>query len=216
MIESFVDFIVANLLPLGGVGVFLASVLEEVVAPIPSALIMTMSGFVFVTGSVSLHSLYALVFKVAIPAALGVTLGSYVVFFAAKYGGKILIDRFGKYIGLYYSDIEKLSQKLQGTKRDELIIASARVIPIIPSVAISALCGIVNMSVYKYFVISFLGTFVRGLILGVVGWQVGNIYSKYATHISKIESFVLILIALGVVLFVAFRWVHKDRFSTAA
>src|SRR3989344_5441066 len=192
MTEALIHFLQANVLPLGALGVFSASVIEEVIAPIPSALIMTMSGFLFVSGEFSLNTFSALIFKVAIQAALGVTIGSYVVYFVAKFGGRFLIERWGKYIGLYWSDIERRQDRLSGTRKDEIIIAGARILPVVPSVAVSAFCGILGMKAWKYFVITLIGTFFRGIILGLIGWQVGNVYIKYANFISSIENIVLL------------------------
>jgi membrane protein DedA with SNARE-associated domain len=213
MIEYLVHFLQVSVLPLGTFGVFAASVIEEVIAPIPSALVMTMSGFLFVTGPLSWQTISALVFKVAIPAALGVTLGSYVIYFAAKLGGKFVIDKWGKYFGLYWSDIEKLKSKLSGTKKDEILIGVARIIPFVPSVAISAFCGILEMNVVKYFFISFIGVFFRGIVLGAIGWQAGNVYEKYAVTISSIENTVLISTILAVLVFIVIKYRNKFKRS---
>lgn len=209
MIEYLVHFLQTNILPWGAFGVFAASVVEEVIAPIPSALVMTMSGFLFVAGPVSTSTIWALILKVAIPAAFGVALGSYVVYFVARFGGRFIIDKWGKYIGLYWSDIEKLQGSLSGTKKDELVIGIARVIPVVPSVAISAFCGILEMNIVRYFFISFIGVFFRGIILGALGWQVGNIYEKYAQVISSVENAVLLSTILAVLVFVVLK--YKDR-----
>ena len=206
MIEALVIFLQTHVLPWGAVGVFVASVVEEVFAPIPSALIMTMSGFLLVSGPVSVKAILALLFKVAIPAALGVTLGSYVVFFIARYGGKPIILRWGKYLGLYWADVEKLQTKLAVTGKDETFIIIARALPFVPSVAISAFCGILQMRPVRYFTISFIGVFIRGIILGLVGWQVGNVYVKYASLISRVESFILYTIIVALILFVVIKY----------
>lgn len=206
MVENLVNLLEIYVLPWGALGVFVASVLEEVVAPIPSALIMTMSGFIFVTGGVSFSSITTLIFVVAIPAALGVTIGSYFIYFIARYGGKFTIEKWGKYIGLYSSDIEKLQNKLSGTRKDEILIGSARILPIVPSVAISAFCGIMEMNLVKYFFITLIGTFFRGLILGAIGWQVGNVYEMYADLIGSIEKIVLLSTVFGLVVFVVLKY----------
>lgn len=207
MIEALVNFLQVNVLPWGALGVFVASVVEEVIAPIPSALVMTMSGFLLISGPVSLKAILVLIFKVAIPAALGVTIGSLVIYYVAKFGGKFLIEKWGKYLGLYWSDIEKLRSKLNGNKRDEILIVGARIIPFVPSVAISAFCGIIEMNIFKYFIISFVGVFFRGIVLGGLGWQVGNVYEKYAQTISSIENGVLVftLVAILVVLVLKYK-----------
>lgn len=209
MVEGLIHFLQENILPLGAVGVFLASVIEEVIAPIPSAIIMTMSGFLLVTGPVSLGSISALIFKVAIPSALGVTIGSYFVFYIAKYGGKPIIDRLGRYFGLYWSDVEALQAKMSGTRRDEWLIGTARVLPIFPSVVVSAFCGILRMNPVKYFFISFIGIFFRGIILGLVGWQVGNVYAKYAELVSSIEKVVLLSTIFAFIIFVVVKYRNR-------
>lgn len=206
MIEYLVHFLQINILPWGALGVFVASVIEEVIAPIPSPLIMTMSGFLLVTGPVSVKTISALIFKVAIPAALGVTLGSYTIYFVARFGGKFVIEKWGKYFGLFWTDIEKLRSRLSGTKRDEIFIGIARIIPFVPSVAISAFCGILEMNVFKYFVITLVGVFFRGIILGVLGWQAGHVYEKYATTISSIENTVLISTFFALLAFIVLKY----------
>lgn len=211
MIEFLVNFLQVNILPLGAIGVFSASVIEEVIAPIPSALVMTMSGFLFVTGPFSLDVIYALIFKVAVPAALGVTIGSYAVYFAARFGGKFIIEKWGRYLGLYWDDIEKLQNQLSGTRRDEIIIGVARVIPFVPSVAISAFCGILEMNIIKYLVITFVGVFLRGIILGILGWQVGNVYEKYAQNISSVENIFLISTILALGIFIVLKYKSSKR-----
>lgn len=209
MVEELVMFLQENILPFGVVGVFLASVIEEVIAPIPSALIMTMSGFIFIHGEFSWSTLWVLIYKVAIPAAFGVTLGSFVIYYSAKYGGKFIIEKWGKYIGLYWKDIEKLRSKLSGTRKDEVIIAVARIVPFVPSVAISAFCGILEMNIIKYFIISFIGVFFRGIVLGAIGWQAGNVYEKYAEMIASIESTVLVSTIFAIVAFIMLKYKHR-------
>lgn len=211
MIEALIHFLQVNILPWGALGVFVASVIEEVIAPIPSALIMTMSGFLFVSGPLSWQVIYALIFKVALPAALGVTLGSYVIYWLARFGGKFLIEKWGKYVGLYWSDIEKMQNKLSGTKKDELLIGAARILPFVPSVAISAFCGVLEMNVFRYFVITFVGVFFRGIVLGALGWQVGNIYEKYAKVFSSIENAVLISTILAVGIFIVLKYKSRPK-----
>lgn len=213
MIEYLVHFLQTSVLPWGAVGVFVASVVEEVIAPIPSALVMTMSGFLLVTGPISVKAISALIFKVAIPAAFGVAIGSFVIYYATKFGGKFLIEKWGKYLGLYWADIEKLKSKLSGSRKDEFLIAGARIIPFVPSVAISAFCGIIEMNVFRYFVISFVGVFFRGIVLGTLGWQVGNVYEKYAQTISSIENTVLISTILAVGIFIVLKYKHKSHKS---
>jgi membrane protein DedA with SNARE-associated domain len=206
MIGNLVLFLETHVLPWGALGVFIASVVEEVIAPIPSALIMTLSGFLFVPDLFSLGSFYDLVLKVALPAAFGVTIGSYVIYLLARFGGRFIVEKWGKYIGLYMKDVDRLADRLSHTRKDEFIIALARVIPIVPSVAISALCGFLEMSYGKYFVVTFVGMFLRALILGYLGSQVGGLYIRYAETINSIEKLILLSTILIVFVFIVLKY----------
>jgi membrane protein DedA with SNARE-associated domain len=199
MFESVFVFLQANVLPLGFWGVFAASVAEEVIAPIPSALVMMASGFLFVSGPVSLTNIWKLIYFVGLPAGFGVAVGSLPIYAAAYFGGKPILEKWGKYLGLYWTDVERLRERLEEKKNDGVAIIGARILPVVPSVAISALCGFIRMKVWKYFYLTFIGMFLRGLVMGVIGWQVGNVYVKYADMLSKFEDKALILIiAIGV------------------
>jgi len=81
--------------------------------------------------------------------------------------------------------------------------------PFVPSVAISAFCGILEMNVVRYFIISFAGVFLRGIIFGALGWQVGNVYAKYAQVFSSIENVILISTILAVGVFIVLK--YKSR-----
>lgn len=205
MIEFFVSFIQTHLLPYGGVGVFVASVLEEIIAPIPSAFVSLAAGFLFVSGSFNLNTIFQLLLTVVVPIAAGVTIGSLFVYGIAYYAGKPFLLRWGKWLGLNWSDVEKIQQKFSDTKFDEWSLVFFRSIPIVPSVVVSAFCGLVRFSVREYVVYTFLGTLIRATILSIIGWRVGEIYFKYASFFEIFEKVILGLIVLGVVGFILWR-----------
>lgn len=202
-------FLQQNVIPLGPFGVFLASIAEEVIAPIPSALVMMTAGFLFITGPVNLANIIKLAFFVGLPAGLGVALGSLWVYGVAYWGGKNFLDRCGKWIGLYWSDVEKMQTKFESGKTEELSIIGARIVPFVPSVAISAFCGFIRMKFWKYFLLTFIGMFLRGMVMGAIGWQVGNVYYKYAATISRFENIFLISIVLAGIICVAVLFWRK-------
>ncbi len=61
MIHSFINFIEQIVLPMGALGVFFAEIIEEVVVPIPSALVLLTSGFIFLKGDFGIEILKSLV-----------------------------------------------------------------------------------------------------------------------------------------------------------
>ena len=199
MIHNLLIFLEQYVLPFGPAGVFLASFIEEVVAPIPSAVIMLMSGFLFIKGTLSLALLFDVFYLVALPAALGVSVGSLVVYGLARHVGIQVLVRWGKYIGITEAMIEKAQAYFKDSKKDEWLVFIARIIPVVPAVAIALGAGLIRMNVWRYLAISFVGTVIRAYILGIVGWQVGEVYTTYAEIIGRWEKYALIIIIASVV-----------------
>lgn len=191
MIGEFVQFVETYLIPLGAAGVFAAAFLEEVVAPIPSAAVMMTSGFFFLKGGWSPGLAKDLVLSVALPIALGVTVGSLFVYGIAYASGKPALARWGKWFGLSWKDIEAAERRLEAKHADTAAVFALRVVPIVPNVAISAISGVMRLHIGKYLAATFLGTFIRALALGAAGWQLGALYWKYAGMVDRVGDWVL-------------------------
>jgi len=198
-------------MPFGALGLFGAAIAEEIIAPIPSPFIMMAGGFLFLKGSLSWNLVSTLFFKVSLPIAFGVTLGSLVIFYIAYMSGKPVLLRYGKWFGLSWNDLERAEKHFEKGYRDELTVFIMRAVPIIPSVAIAALCGLVRMNLRTYIIYTFLGTLVRSSVLAVLGWQFGSLYMQYADKISHVENTILIVLAVCFVLtlFGRFLWARK-------
>src|SRR3989344_1647844 len=205
MIAYFLQLLETYVIPLGALGVFAASFLEEIIAPIPSAVVQLGSGFLFVHGAFSFSTIFYLVIVVVLPAALGVSVGSLFVYGIAYWCGKPVLEKWGKWLGVSWGEIERAQRKFEETKADEWTLFITRSIPIIPSVAISAFSGLVRIPLREYLIYTFLGTCVRAFVLAVVGWQIGSVYKHYAELISRAENFIFAAIAFAVVVFIIWR-----------
>lgn len=210
MIEHLILFIQTHLLPLGGLGVFIASIIEEVLAPIPSAFVIFASGFLLVEGPITFSSLFRLITTVTIPAALGIVTGSFLVYGVAYYAGKPVLTKWGKWLGFSWDDVEKIQRRFAETPFDEVSLFVVRAIPMVPSVVISAFCGLIRFPVRSYALYSFLGLMIRATVLGFIGWQIGALYSRYARYVTLFENVIFVLIAVSVLGFVGWR-IYKHR-----
>lgn len=184
----------------GGLGVFVASIIEELISLIPSSLVQTTAGIFIMGGdSISVISIAKLIFQISIPAALGVTLGSLpYVWLARNYGIK-MIDRWGNWIGVTVGDIKKLEQKLNETPWDDVLFVGMRAFPVIPSVALAIYGGIIEMSWWRYMVLSFIGVFIRATGLGIAGWLFGNSLESVSAGVGKFENIGLIITVVLIV-----------------
>lgn len=206
ILESLTILINSFFMTYGALGVFVGTVIEEIIAPIPSTLIILGSSFFILNGlPITLESIGKLLISIALPVGLGMTIGSSVIYILCYYIGKPFVTKWGKYLGLNWEDIDKFNKKISNEKRDYLTIYIARAIPVIPSVAISGFCGVVRYNWKKYLSLTFLGGITRASILGFIGWQFGNYYTKIGVKMSILEEYLLILFIIAIVVYIIYK-----------
>lgn len=211
MIETVITFLEHNLIPLGAGGIFLASIIEAIIVPIPSAAVLYTSGFLFLSSLSGLSFYSNLLFVVAIPAAIGGTIGSYFIYGLGYFFGKPFFERSGKWIGITWQEIDDLRLRFSKGPRDEITLIALRSIPIIPAAALSALAGIIRMKPLNYGFSTFIGSVVRGLILAWIGGEVGSLYKDHLEFVNKWETVILVIGALVLVGIGAFFFKRKRR-----
>lgn len=194
----------------GSLGIFFASILEQIIAPIPStAVIMGSSFFIMGNSSVSLFSLEKLFFYIALPVAFGVTIGALIIYGVVYNIGKPFVDRWGKFLGLSWEEIEKTEEKYSESNSLLLFLFMTWAIPIFPSVVISAFCGFIKFDIKKYIYVTFLGTLVKAFVLGFVAWQFGSLYSSLGPKMGISEDLVLIALIIALIVIIIYKKYKK-------
>lgn len=197
-----------------GVGsVIIGGLIEQVIVPIPSPLIPMAAGFLFIpSGAFSFSILRQVFTKAAIPFAIGSTIGSTIVYLVTWYGGKWAIDKFHKWLGFGWDDVEGLQKKyFTGKSTDELLIFIFRAIPMMPSVLVSAVCGVIRIKPWSYYIFTFLGLLVRGVILGFLGWESGDALFRISNKLDKGEMVISGLILIFMVILFAFMYKTRKK-----
>jgi membrane protein DedA with SNARE-associated domain len=212
MIHSFITFIEQIVIPFGGLGVFLAEVIEEVIVPIPSAFVLFTSGFILLQGETSFSFFRDLIFIITIPGAVGLTLGSTFIYFLGYKGGKPFIEKYGKYFEVSWQEVLDFDERLNKSKYDEYIFVFARIIPFVPSSVIAMFAGVTRMPLKKYLILTLIGATIKSFIYGYIGYEVGDLYRVYAESIAKFENLGLILIFIFGLLFIGYR-VYTRKFK---
>lgn len=206
MLEYITSQLQSFFIDYGVFGVFFANMIEEIIAPIPSSIIILGSSFFILEGqTININSILTLIFHISIPTALGATTGSLVIYGLSYHIGKPFISKWGKFFGIQWEDIEKIEKKFGEYSRDEIILYITRTLPILPSVAIGVFCGIIRYDLKKYIIITFLGGLTKATIIGFIGWQFGNAYREIAGQISFLEEIFFIIIVIGIIGYILYN-----------
>lgn len=204
MFEEIILYIESILIAYGALGVFLGSIIEEIIAPIPSTLVIMGTSFIVLKGlAITPETVITLFVYVVLPASVGVTIGSLVIYALAYYLGKELIDRWGKYLGVSWDSMENAQEKIEKGSTDTILFL-VRAFPVVPSVAINVFCGFIRYDLKKFITITFTGTLVRAFILGFLGWQFGSLYQNISTQISYLEEISLAIIIIAIIIYVIY------------
>lgn len=167
LLSFFIDYLnqLADVLPLPLFTV-VASFVEEVIAPIPSPLVMTLSGFLAASGGQPV--LYLL--WLALIGGLSKTLGSWLVYGIADKFEDVVVGRLGRFMGISHQEVEAFGQYLSKGRSDGLVIFLLRAIPIIPTAPVSLVAGLIKIELRSYLTYTFWGTLVRNVLYLYFGY----------------------------------------------
>lgn len=199
----------------GNAAMFLGGLIEQIIVPIPSPIITMAGGAFLISQNLDFfETMWELFTKVSIPYTLGATIGTSLVYLIAYYGGKPLIDQFGKYIGLSWNLIEKVRQDFQKTIADELFILISCIIPVVPVSLVSGFCGGFKIPPKKFYPMVFIALLIRSFILGFIGFKMGETFTSLAHGLDKIESVLTYLgagLLLGFLYYKRENWIKKNE-----
>lgn len=186
----------------------IASFVEEIVAPIPSPIVMVLAGTLAQAQNQQLWYLAWL----SLFGAFGKTLGALVLYIIVDKLEDIFTTKFGKFLGVTHKDVENIGRRLHGGWQDNVFLFIVRAIPIIPSAPISIACGAIKLNQKTFISSTFAGTFFRNLMYLYLGYAgLGN-YREISQELEGFESigqlvlFILVAIVIG--------WAYYKRKKT--
>jgi len=194
----------ANYLPLE-LSSFLGGLVEEVIAPIPSPFVMAVVGSVAYAQSKTLIALAWL----ALVGSAGKTIGAWVIYFIADKMEDVVVDKFGKFLGVSHEEVEGIGKKMKGNWRDLLVLFVLRALPIVPSTPVSVVSGIIKVKMRVYLIATFAGNFFRNLFYIYVGYSGLSALEAMMDRLDDMEAIVQIVIIVGLVTCVG--WIYWKR-----
>jgi membrane protein DedA with SNARE-associated domain len=173
MISDITAWIMSTMQSHGSMTVFIGVIIESVIVPIPSPLIIMGAGAILIDPALGITSAAGpIFFKIVLPGAIASTLGAYFPYGITYWGGKPAIDRYARFLGFNWNDVLEMDKRMAG--RVNLMVFLLRALPIIPLSLISGVAGVLRLPAFQFGIWTFLGSVISGLIvlstMGLILW----------------------------------------------
>jgi len=198
IIEILSAFVVATISALGYPGVVLLMGIESACIPLPSEIIMPFSGYLVYTGRFELWA-------VSVAGAVGCVLGSLVAYWVGMYGGRPVIEKYGRYVLISLHDLDMADRWF--ARRGEVIVFASRLLPVIRTF-IAFPAGVAKMNLTRFVVYTFLGSLPWCLGLAYVGQKLGEQWDKNDTLKTWFHRFDFLIGIAGLLFIVWWVWRH--------
>jgi membrane protein DedA with SNARE-associated domain len=199
LISEITQWIMELMRAYGQLAVFVGVIIEQIIVPIPSPLIIMGAGAILIPPGISIpHAFLQILWTIVLPGSIASTLGSYIGYMISFYGGKALVVRFQRFLDVDWSQLERLEKRFQG-KREALSIFLSRAIPVFPISLVSIFAGLLRIPIKPFTIYTFLGSVFRCFFLGFFGWWIGATYEKAATRLDSMETIISIVLLIAMV-----------------
>jgi len=202
VIEALAVFTTGVIASMGYAGVVLLMGIESACIPLPSEIIMPFAGYLVYTGQFTLHG-------AALAGAVGCVAGSIPAYYLGLYGGRPLIERWGKYVLLSKHELD-LADRLFA-RHGQWVVLAGRLLPVVRTF-IAFPAGVARMNMTRFIAYTFVGSYPWCWALAWVGMKLGE---KWNTDPRLKAFFHRFDLAVGIVGAAAVAWFvwHKVRAS---
>ena len=202
------QFILHIIEQFGYFGVFFLILIENVFPPIPSEVILLISGFFSSYTSLS-------VFYMILASTLGSFLGAIILYYIGKIFNKerlkkIVNGRLGKILFLKEKDIDKADEWFDNKGNKSVFFC--RFVPIVRSL-ISIPAGMSEMPMGKFIIYTICGSMIWNTVLICLGYRLGSSWEYVLTILDKYQMVVIVILVIifGYVIIKFYRKKRKSK-----
>ena len=186
LLLNFVEFVYDGI---GWPGVVVMMAIESACIPLPSEIIMPLAGWFLIEDRGRGEEWLLLA---GFCGALGNLIGSLAAYGVGAWGGRPLLLRFGRYVLISREEIERAEHWF--ARYGDRAVFISRVLPVVRTF-ISLPAGVARMNVWRFSILSFVGSFPWSLGLAWAGFLLGENWERIRDWMRPAD--IPILIVLG-------------------
>ena len=193
---------ISSLIALAGYGgIVILMAIESACIPLPSELIMPFAGYLVYQGAMKL-------LLVATAGAIGCNVGSLIAYEIGCYGGRPLVERYGRWILMGRHELDWADRFFARWGNSAVFIG--RLLPVIRTfIALPA--GISRMPRLRFHVYTFLGSWPWCFGLAWLGMKLGENWRMIGKYLHKFDAVILAVLVVGIAWFVWSHWQNRIR-----
>jgi len=202
VVHEIINWLVSTIGSMGYLGIFLLMAMESSVFPIPSEVVMPPAGFLAQQGKMDMT-------LVILSGTFGSLVGAYANYFAARFLGRPLLLRYGKYVWITEEHFAKVEKYFKD--HGEISTFIGRLLPVVRHL-ISLPAGLAGMNHLKFTFYTLLGAALWVSVLSWIGYFIGQneeLILRYS------HEAVLDVIAFCALLAGVYIWLHKRKMARA-
>lgn len=201
LLTVLAGFIISVISTLGYGGIVLLMAIESACIPLPSEIIMPFSGYLVFTGEMEL-------WKVALAGALGCVLGSIPAYYLGAYGGRPVLERYGKYVLISPRDLDLADRWFQ--RYGEITIFVGRLLPVIRTF-IAFPAGVSRMAMGRFIAYTFVGSWIWCWALAWIGMKLGEHWQTLGVYFHRFDAVIGVLLLAGIIWYVRRHFSRENR-----
>jgi len=200
MLQEIINFLIAAIYQNIFLGIFLAVLIETIFPPIPSEIILPLSGYLL---SFFNFGVSGLLIGILI-ATSGATVGSLIYYFAALKLGRRFIEKYGKYFSIDRKKLRAADNWFK--KHGKKVVFLGRMLPGIREL-VSLPAGFSKMKLKDYIIYTFSGSLIWSSFLTSLGYFLGESWKNL--QLEKFSNLIFITISLSITTYFIFKKLVK-------
>lgn len=211
IITMVVNLVTGTITELGYPGIFFLMVLEGMLLPIPSEVVMLFGGFLVYEGDLPGYFGMPGWLILLIVGSVGNLVGALIAYYIGKLGGKPAIVRYGKYVLLDKGAADRITGWFDRYGPPSVFLT--RLVPVFRTF-VSIPAGIASMNKTKFSSYTLAGMLLWDSLLIYLGLQLGPNWNSILGDFDK-YTYASIALAGAILLYFGYRVLKRRRESTS-